>query len=160
MYSEILVDLAALSAGSEYCAEMVASNASGSAHGAQLRFATPSAPALIEGLRESKPDSGPPPQAQPAPERGPQSPTLSIVRARVLGGQLVLSLRTSAAGTVRISGEGLISASRSLAAGAHRVDVLIARTGLRAGRHRKKAKVSVHLRVGARTLAKTLTVRL
>jgi hypothetical protein len=43
---------------------------------------------------------------------------------------------------------------------AHRVDVLMARAGSTTGTHRKKAKLTVRLSVGARTLAKTLTVRL
>jgi hypothetical protein len=161
MYSEILVGLAGLTPGREYCAQMVASNGSGTAHGAQVRFATAAPSAAIEDPRATPSGSGPPPKAGPAPETEPRPPTLSIVKTKVVDGQLVLSLRISQAGAIRVTGDGVRSTSRSFVAGTHCVHVLIARTARTAGRHgHTNAKLTVRLTVGAQTLSKTLTVRL
>jgi hypothetical protein len=44
--SEILVELSGLNAASEYCAELVAENKDGIAHGGQVRFTTPIPPSI------------------------------------------------------------------------------------------------------------------
>jgi hypothetical protein len=52
MFSEIVIKLERLASSSEYCAELIASNASGTAYGGQRSFATPAKP--------SPPTSSPP----------------------------------------------------------------------------------------------------
>jgi hypothetical protein len=83
MLSEILVALEGLSAGSEYCAELVASNASGTSYGGQVRFTTSAAlqSAIV----------GSPISPLPTPSVPPPPASVSVVKMHVAGDSVALT---------------------------------------------------------------------
>ena len=88
-------------------------------------------------------------------------PTVALTKAKIEGGFLVLTVKTSAKGTVKITGTGLKATKKSLAAGTHRVRVPLTKAGRSMRRHRKRVNVHVTLAVaGNPTVAKSASVRL
>jgi hypothetical protein len=86
MLSEIVVKLDGLAPGSEYCAELVAANASGTAHGGQVRFTTPAqalppviATQVVEAPAATSFLTPPPPVAGNAPK--PLAKAVQLARA-------------------------------------------------------------------------------
>jgi hypothetical protein len=88
-------------------------------------------------------------------------PKVSIAKIKVKGNALLVTVRTSAKGRVRISGKGLkTTMKKNLAAGTHRIRVPLTKKGRSMRRHHKKTKVRVSLTVGKQAVAKTRSVRL
>ena len=69
MISELSVTLEGLTAGTEYCVELVATNSSGTTHGGQVRFTT-SAPSTQGGAQASS--------IPPRPPRSPPAPSIRV----------------------------------------------------------------------------------
>lgn len=82
----------------------------------------------------------------------------AVLRTKVLGRTLVLTLRVSTAGVVSVSGSPLKKVSQSLAAGVRRLSVTIA-GGARGG-HRHAVRVTVSLRTAAGIVSRALTLKL
>jgi hypothetical protein len=88
-------------------------------------------------------------------------PTVSIAKAKLSGNALLVTVKTSAKGTVKISGQGLKTVKRNLTAGTHRIRVALTKLGISRHKHHKKISVRVNLTVGKQqAVAKTATVRL
>jgi hypothetical protein len=83
---------------------------------------------------------------------------LTILKAKVVGHKLVLSLRLSAAGVVSVSGPSLKKTSKSLAAGVRRLAVAIVRPAH--STHRHAVSITVSLRASSRMVSRTVTVKL
>jgi hypothetical protein len=90
----------------------------------------------------------------------PSKPSVSIVRSKVKGNALMLTVKTSGKGNVKISGAGLkTTTKRGLAAGTHQIKVPLSKAGKAAKRKHKKLKLRASLTVGSQSVNKTATVK-
>ena len=88
------------------------------------------------------------------------APTVKIAKVRVSGNAVVVTVTTSAMGTVRISGSGLKTTSKALAAGTHQVRVPLTKNGRTMRKHHRKTTVHVGLTVGKQAVTEATSVRL
>ena len=87
-------------------------------------------------------------------------PTVAIVSTKLTGNTLLVTVKTSATGTVWISGYGLKTTRNNLKAGTHQFRVAFTKTGTSMRKHHKKTSVRVKLTVGKQAVAQATTVRL
>jgi hypothetical protein len=88
-------------------------------------------------------------------------PTVTITKTKLTGNTLLVTVRTSAKGTVRISGNGLkTTVKKNLKAGTYQIRVALTKTGTSMRAHHKKTTVRAGLTVGKQVVAKTTAVRL
>jgi hypothetical protein len=87
-------------------------------------------------------------------------PTVQITNTKLSGNTLLVTVKMSAKGTVKISGKGLKTTKKSLSAGTHQVRVALTNAGKSLRRHHKSTSVHVSLTVGKQAAAKTTSVRL
>ena len=87
-------------------------------------------------------------------------PTVAIASAKLTGNTLLVTVKTSATGTVWISGYGLKTTRNNLKAGTHQVRVAFTKTGTSMRKHHKKTSVRVKLTVGKQAVAQATTVQL
>jgi len=87
-------------------------------------------------------------------------PTVSITKTKLSGNALLVTVKTSAKGTVKISGPGLKTVKKNLTAGTHQIRVALTKAGRSKRKHRKKTSVHISLTVGKQAVAKATTVRL
>ena len=79
----------------------------------------------------------------------------------VAGNALLVTVKLSAAGTVRIAGKGLKAITkRNLKAGTHQIRVALTKVGGSIRRHHKKVNVHVSLKVGKQAVVAKSAVRL
>jgi hypothetical protein len=90
----------------------------------------------------------------------PAKPTVTIVRVKLKGNTLLVTVKTGGTGTVRISGIGLKTTSKHLTAGTHQIRVPLSKRGRSMRKRHKKTTVHVSLIVGKQAHAKTTSVRL
>jgi uncharacterized repeat protein (TIGR01451 family) len=91
----------------------------------------------------------------------PAKPSLKVLHPKLKGNALLLTITTSAKGTVKISGKGLKTViKKNLNPGTHRIRVPLTKAGTAMLKHHKKATVRVSLIVGKQAVARTATVRL
>ena len=94
-----------------------------------------------------------PSQAQQAPivkipGPTPVKPTVKVIKAQLSGNALLVTVKLSQKGTVRISGKGLkTTTKKNLAAGSHRIRVPLTKSGIAARLHHRKLIVHVALTV-------------
>jgi hypothetical protein len=88
------------------------------------------------------------------PEHTPVKPTVKVIKVELSRNALLVTVELSQKGTVRISGTGLRTTSKkNLAAGRHRIQVQLTRSGVAARKHHRKLIVHVALTVaGAASL--------
>jgi hypothetical protein len=86
--------------------------------------------------------------------------TVKITKVQHQGNVLLVTVQTGAAGTVTISGSGVRTTRKHLAAGTHRIRVALTKTGRSMSKHHKKTTVRVSLTAGKQAVAKTAAVRL
>jgi hypothetical protein len=90
----------------------------------------------------------------------PAKPSVAVTKTKVKGSTLLVTVRTSATGTVKISGGGLKTAvKRGLKAGTHQIGVSLTKAGKAARRKHRRLVVHVRLTVGSQSVAKTANVR-
>jgi hypothetical protein len=88
-------------------------------------------------------------------------PTVTVAKTKLSGNSLLVTVKTSATGTVRISGSGLKTATKkNLKAGTYQIRVTLTKAGRSMRKHHKKVSVRVRLTVGRQAVAKSTTVRL
>jgi hypothetical protein len=91
----------------------------------------------------------------------PSKPTVKITKAKLKGSTLVVTVKTSATGTIKISGSGLkTTTKKNVKAGSHQINVALSKAGKTAKKHRKKTKLRASLTVGKQAVAKTISVKL
>jgi hypothetical protein len=100
--------------------------------------------------------------AQPAPivktpARARVKPTVKVIKVRLSGNALLVTVKLSQRGAVRIRGVGLrTTTKKNLAAGRHRIRVPLTRRGVAARKHHRKLIVHVALTVaGAASAAQS-----
>jgi hypothetical protein len=90
----------------------------------------------------------------------PPKPTVAVSRTKIKGNRLLVTVKTSALGTVKISGTGLgTTVKRGLKAGTHQIGVPLTKAGRAARSRHRKLAVHVSLTVGSQSATKTLSVR-
>jgi uncharacterized repeat protein (TIGR01451 family) len=88
-------------------------------------------------------------------------PSVTITKVKVSGNSLLVTVKTSATGRVRLSGYGLVTkVVNSLKGGVHTITVALTNSGIAMRKHGQKAKVRVSLTVGKQAAAKTTSVKL
>jgi hypothetical protein len=87
-------------------------------------------------------------------------PSVSITNTQVKGNALLVTVKTSQTGTVRITGAGLkTTVKKGVQAGSHQIKVPLSKTGKTAKKHHKKIKVKATLTVGKQTASNIATVK-
>ena len=88
-------------------------------------------------------------------------PTVAITKTKLKGNALLVTVKLSAKGTLRISGEGLqTTTKKNLTAGSHQIRVALTKKGRSLRSHHKKASARASLTVGKQAVASTAAVRL
>jgi hypothetical protein len=87
-------------------------------------------------------------------------PTVNIAKIRVAGNALLVSVKTSAPGTVWISGRGLRTTHKTMTAGTHQLRVGLTKLGIKLRKHHRKMSVRVKLTIGRQAVTKAATVQL
>ena len=88
-------------------------------------------------------------------------PTFEITKVKLSGNALLVTVKQSAAGTVKIAGTGLkTTIKKNLKAGTHQIRVALTKKGRSLRSHHKKASVRGSLTVGKQAVAKSTSVKL
>jgi hypothetical protein len=87
-------------------------------------------------------------------------PTVAITKTKLNGNVLLVTVKLSAKGRVRISGTGLRTITKSLTAGTHQIRVALTSKGRSLRAHHRKTSVHVKLSVGKQVAAKATSVKL
>ena len=86
--------------------------------------------------------------------------SVKIIKVKVGSGSVVITLDASKAGTLTISGQGLKTTVKKVAAGANKIKVMLTKTGKREGEHHKKVKLTVRLKAAGKTVSESKTIKL
>jgi hypothetical protein len=89
-----------------------------------------------------------------------ERPTLKLGQVKVGARGVTFTLTTGSTGTIKISGPGLKTTTRTVLAGTHRVKVSLTASGRRSRAHRKKIKVTIKIAVGGKTTSLSRVVKL
>jgi hypothetical protein len=87
-------------------------------------------------------------------------PTVKVTRVKVKGKALLVTVSASAAGKVRISGRGLKTTTKTVAAGTHQIRVTLTNRGRSMHKHHKKTTMHVSLISGKQSATKATSLRL
>jgi len=88
-------------------------------------------------------------------------PLVQITKTKLTGNTLLVAVKTSAKGTVKISGNDFNTTTRkNVNAGSHQIKLALSNAGKAAKKHRKKVKLRASLAVGTQTVANTISVEL
>ena len=88
-------------------------------------------------------------------------PSVRITKTKLKGNTLLVTVKTSANGTIRISGSDLkTTTKKNVKAGTHQITVALSKAGKIAKTHRKKTKLRASLTVGKQAVAHTISVKL
>ncbi len=85
--------------------------------------------------------------------------SVMIIKAKVGSSSVTVTLETSQAGTVTISGAGLKTTTKSVAAGASQIKVALTKLGRRDRKHHKQVKLTVQLKAEGKTVSESKTIK-
>jgi hypothetical protein len=86
--------------------------------------------------------------------------SVRIVKVKVGSSDVVITLEASKAGTVTISGRGLKTTAKKVAAGTDQIKVMLTTVGKRDHKHHKKVKITVEFKAAGKTLSTAKIVKL
>jgi hypothetical protein len=87
--------------------------------------------------------------------------SVKITKTKLKGNTLLVTVKTSANGTIRISGSDLkTTTKKNVKAGSHQITVALSKAGKTAKTLRKKTKLRASLTVGKQAVATTISVKL
>jgi hypothetical protein len=86
--------------------------------------------------------------------------SIRIVKVKVGSSGVTVTLEASQAGTVTISGPGLKTTAKKVAAGTDQIKVMLTKTGKRDRKHHKKVKLTFELKAGGEMVSGSKTVEL
>ena len=90
----------------------------------------------------------------------PAKPSVSVTKTRMKGSTLLVTVKISATGTVKISGSGLkTTVKRGLKAGTHQIGVPLTKAGKAARRRHRRLALHASLTVGSQSATKTANVK-
>lgn len=90
-------------------------------------------------------------------------PTLKVVRTifEVKAEMLLVTVKTSATGTVKLSGPDLQATTKKrVKAGIHQIEIVLTKAAKIARKHRQKIKLRASLTDSTQTVAKTISIKL
>ena len=87
-------------------------------------------------------------------------PSIKITKAKIKGNTILVTVTTTQQGTVTVSGNGLKTIKKTLAAGAHQLKVSLTKNGRTARKHHKKTKVKASVKDSNGSSSKTMTLKL
>jgi len=87
-------------------------------------------------------------------------PSIKITKAKIKGNTVLVTVTTTQQGTVTVSGNGLKTIKKTLAAGAHQLKVSLTTNGRTARKHHKKTKVKASVKDSNGSSSKTITLKL
>jgi hypothetical protein len=87
-------------------------------------------------------------------------PSIKITKAKIKGNTVLVTVTTTQQGTVTVSGNGLKTIRKTLAAGAHQLKVSLTKNGRTARKHHKKTKVKASVKNSNGSSSKTMTLKL
>jgi hypothetical protein len=88
-------------------------------------------------------------------------PSIKITKAKIKGNVVLVTVTTTQQGAVTVSGNGLKTIKKTLAAGAHQLKVSLTKNGRTArGHHHKKTKVKASVKNSNGSSSKTMTIKL
>jgi hypothetical protein len=91
----------------------------------------------------------------------PAKPSVKITKTKLNGNTLLVTVKTSAKGTVKITGNDFkTTVKKNVNAGSHQIKLALSNAGKTAKKHRKKTKLRASLTVGKQAVAKTISVKL
>ena len=155
--------VSSLSPATVYHYWIVVSNGQGSVHGAERTFTTEGKPPPVETpTKPSESTSGVKgPEKTESHGSGPTTPpTVAIVKVKASGAKMLVTVKVSEQGAVRIAGAGLMTISKSVDAGSHTFDVALTKKGKAERKHHKSSKITVTLKVGSETVSASKKVAL
>jgi hypothetical protein len=85
---------------------------------------------------------------------------ISIVKKKLHGNSVSVTVSTTVKGLVTITGAGLRRTSKTLAAGSHTLKVPLTAKGRAARKRHHKIKIKAALKVGKKTVSKTASLKL
>ena len=86
-------------------------------------------------------------------------PKLTVVKTRVKGAKVLVTVKLSAAGTVAISGSGVKTFKRSMGSGQRQLTLALTNAGKKALKHHHKLVLRATLTVGKQAISKTTSVK-
>ncbi|MGO9790718.1 MAG: hypothetical protein ACLP8S_14875, partial [Solirubrobacteraceae bacterium] len=91
----------------------------------------------------------------------PAKPSVKITKTKLKGNTLLVTVKTSANGTITISGSDVKRTTKTnVKAGSHQITVALSNAGKTAKTHRKKTKLRASLTAGKQPVATTISVKL
>jgi hypothetical protein len=93
-------------------------------------------------------------------EASARKASVTIVKVKVSSSSVAITLDASKAGTVTISGRGLKTTTKKVAAGTNEIKVMLTKAGKRDRKHHKKVKLAVQLKATGKTASESKTVKL
>jgi hypothetical protein len=91
----------------------------------------------------------------------PAKPSVKITKTKLKGNTLLVTVKTSAKGTVKITGNDFkTTVKKNVNAGSHQIKLALSNAGKTAKKHRKKTKLRASLTVGKQAVANTISVKL
>jgi hypothetical protein len=87
-------------------------------------------------------------------------PSIKITKAKIKGNTVLVTVTTTQLGAVTVSGNGLKTIKKTLAAGAHQLKVSLTKNGRTARKHHKKTKVKASVKDSNGSSSKTMTLKL
>jgi hypothetical protein len=149
------IQVTGLTPGTTYKYWMVAHNKNGTERGEEATFTTPALPTSLPQILGVAPLVIAP---QIVPSAILPAAKITITAATVKGNTLVLSVRTTVAGTVTITGAGLPKTTKTIAAGTHQITITLKNRN----KHHKHTKTTLQatLKTGAKSATATKTIKL
>jgi hypothetical protein len=86
--------------------------------------------------------------------------SVAVQKVTVRRSSIVLTIKASTAGTVTITGRGLKTSVKTLAAGSHQVKIALTRAGRAERKHAKRIKLSVTLKTTGKTVSSVRAIKL
>ena len=87
-------------------------------------------------------------------------PSIKITKAKIKGNTVLVTVTTTQQGAVTVSGSGLKTIKKTLAAGAHQLKVSLTNNGRTARKHHMKTKIKASVKDSNGSSSKTMTLKL
>jgi len=147
-----------LTANTTYHFRISATNSGGTGTGLDREFKT--VEAITFPTIEIKPASSITQTTATLNKNGKVKPEVKVIKVKLSGTALLVTVKLSQKGTVRISGKGLrTTIKRNLSAGNHRIRVRLTKSGLAARKHHRKLVMHVALTVLGRSASASKSLR-
>jgi hypothetical protein len=174
------IEVTGLKSNTTYHYWIVAANDAGAVRGAEATFTTPKSLVEVEAEEEARKQQegeavytaakkrleeevlaaiAKQKQEETAPS-GSVSLAIAIVKVKVTASGVTVTVRASTEGEATISGPGLKRTTRSVAGGAHQLEVPLTKAGKAGRKHHRKIKLTVGLSAAGGTVSSSTPIKL